>query len=157
MRRSNWHDVRVIEPTDVPQMCDSINGNIVLVPRAAEEMIGVLDSAYTHFFADGDYGMRARKRGVPVWLAPGHLGECRLNPLANSSFDPQLTIRERWRRMFGPKGYRPPRQWWAFVRAHAPWPKVAYWAVPYALFALEALLGGKRRLRRNVQRPMEVT
>jgi GT2 family glycosyltransferase len=157
MRRANWYDVRVIEPTDAPQMCDSINGNIVLVPRAAEERIGALDPAYTHFFADGDYGLRARKHGLPVLLAPGHLGECRLNPLANSSFDPQLSARERWRRMFGPKGYRPPKQWWSFVRSHAPRPKILYWLVPYALFAAEVALGGKRRLRRNVQRPMEVT
>jgi hypothetical protein len=69
----------------------------------------------------------------------------------------KLPARDRWRKMFGPKGYRPPRQWWAFVRAHAPRPKFLYWLMPYALFAAEALLGGKVRLRRNVQRPMEVT
>lgn len=157
MHRTSWYDVRVMEPTDAVQMCDSINGNIVLVPRAAEERIGVLDSAYTHFFADGDYGLRARRHGVPVLLAPGHLGECKLNPLANSSFDPNLSASQRWKKMLGPKGYRPPRQWWAFVRAHAPRPKVLFWAMPYVLFAVETLLGGKVRLRRNVQRPMEVT
>jgi GT2 family glycosyltransferase len=157
MRRASWYDVSVMEPTDRVQACDSMNGNIVLVPRAAEERIGALDPAYTHFFADGDYGLRAKKHGVPVLLAPGHLGECRLNPLAGSSFDPQLSIRERWRKLFGPKGYRPPRQWWAFVRAHAPRPKTIYWATPYVLFAVESLLGGKVRLRRNVRRPMEVT
>ena len=156
MHRTNWYNVRVMEPTDAVQMCDSINGNIVLVPRAAEERIGVLDSTYTHFFADGDYGLRARKNGLPVLLAPGHLGECRLNPLANSSFDATLSAAQRWKKMFGPKGYRPPKQWWTFVRAHAPRPKVLFWAMPYALFAVETLLGGKVRLRRNVQRPMEV-
>ncbi|HEX6962807.1 MAG TPA: glycosyltransferase family 2 protein [Lacipirellula sp.] len=157
MRRTSWFNVRVMDPTDAVQMCDSINGNIVLVPRAAEERIGALDPAYTHFFADGDYGIRARRDDLPVLLAPGHLGECKLNPLAGSSFDPKLSVRERWRKLFGPKGYRPPRQWWAFVRAHAPRPKVVYWLVPYVLFAVESLLGGKVRLRRNVQRPMEVS
>jgi GT2 family glycosyltransferase len=146
-----------MDPCDAVQLCDSINGNIVLVPRAAEEQIGALDPAYTHFFADGDYGIRARKHGLPVLLAPGHLGECKLNPLDGSSFDPKLSVRDRWRKLFGPKGYRPPRQWWAFVRAHAPRPKVVYWLVPYALLAVESLLGGKVRLRRNVQRPMDVT
>lgn len=157
MRRRGWYDVSVMEPTDQPQLCDSINGNIVLVPQEAEERIGVLNPAYTHFFADGDYGIRARKAGVPVLLAPGHLGECRLNPLANSSFDVNLPLRQRWQRMLGPKGYRPPRQWWAFVHAHAPRPKVAYWLAPYVLFGLESLTGGKVRLRRNVRRPMKVT
>jgi GT2 family glycosyltransferase len=157
MHRAGWYDVRVMEPTHCVQMCDSINGNIVLAPRAAEEQIGALDPAYTHFFADGDYGIRARKHSIPVLLAPGHLGTCKLNPLANSSFDPKLSAADRWRKMFGPKGYRPPRQWWAFVRAHAPRPKVVYWAMPYVLLAAETLLGGKVRLRRNVRRPIEVT
>jgi GT2 family glycosyltransferase len=156
MRRDGWYNVSVMQPTDDVQMCDSINGNIVLVPRAAEERIGRLDPAYTHFFADGDYGIRARKAGLPVLLAPGHLGECRLNPVAGSSFDRELPLRERWRKMFGPKGYRPPKQWWAFVKAHAPRPKVAYWAMPYVLFGVESLFGARVRLRRNVQRPMEM-
>ena len=157
MERRGWYDVRVMEPTDQPQMCDSINGNIVLIPRAAEERIGALDVAYTHFFADGDYGIRARQHGIPVLLAPGHLGECKLNPIANSSFDAKLPLRQRWRKMLGPKGYRPPRQWWAFVRTHAPRPKTAYWLAPYLLFGLESLTGGRMRLRRNVRRPMKVT
>ena len=153
MRRKGWHNVSVMDPTDEPQLCDSLNGNIVLVPQAAEERIGVLDAAYRHFFADGDYGIRARSAGIPVLLAPGHLGECRLNPVANSSFDSNLPLRQRWRKMLGPKGYRPPRQWWAFVRAHAPRPKVAYWLAPYVLFGLESLAGGRVRLRRDVQLP----
>jgi len=157
MRRLGWYNVSVMEPTDEPQLCDSINGNIVLIPHEAEERIGALDRAYTHFFADGDYGIRARKQGVPVLLAPGHLGECRLNPIANSSFDAKLPLAQRWRRMLGPKGYRPPRQWWAFVRAHAPRPKAVYWLAPYILFGLESATGGRVRLRRNVRRPMKVT
>ncbi len=157
MQRRSWYDVRVIDPSDVTQPCDTFNGNIVLIPVVVEERIGGLDEAYTHFFADGDYGLRARKQGVELLLAPGHLGECSLNPIANSSFDSSLSFSERWRRMMGPKGYRPPRQWWAFVRAHAPRPKVFYWAVPYLLFFLESLSHGRLRLRRNVQRPMKVS
>jgi len=157
MERKGWYDVRVIDPREVTQPCDTFNGNIVLIPSVVEERIGSLDEAYTHFFADGDYGLRARKQDVAVLLAPGHLGECSLNPIANSSFDGSLSISERWKRMLGPKGYRPPRQWWAFVRAHAPRPKVFYWAVPYLLFFLESLSHGRLRLRRNVQRPMKVS
>jgi GT2 family glycosyltransferase len=154
LRRAAWHNVSVIEPADRAQSCDSMCGNIVLVPRAVEERIGVLDPAYRHFFADGDYGMRARKAGIRILLAPGHLGECRLNPFDNTSFDPALSVRQRWQKMLGPKGYRPPREWWAFVRSHAPRPKVLYWALPYVLFALESLGGGKFRLRRNVKSAM---
>ena len=157
MYRKNWFNVSVMEPTDHPQPCDTFNGNIVLIPSASVDRVGMLDDSYTHFFADGDYGLRAKRAGIPLLLAPGHLGTCELNPLANSSFDPNLTIRQRWQKLLGPKGYRPPRQWWAFVRSHAPRPKVVFWCVPYVLFFIESLAGGKIRLRRDVKTPMEVT
>jgi len=157
LRRSSWHNVSVMEPTDEIQSCDSMSGNIVLVPRVVEERIGGLDRSYRHFFADGDYGLRARKHDVQILLAPGHVGECRLNPLANTSFDSTLTAAQRWRKMFGPKGYRPPREWWTFVRAHAPRPKLLYWLVPYVLFALESLAAGRVRLRRDVKAPVRMT
>jgi GT2 family glycosyltransferase len=156
IRRASWYDARVMEPTDQVQMCDAMNGNIVLVPREAEERLGMMDDRYTHIFADADYAMRARKQGIPVLLAPGHLGSGRLNSLRNSTFDPGLPVIERWRKYFGPKGYRPPDEWWVFVRAHAPRPKVFYWAAPYILFWVETILGGKVRLRRDLQRPMEL-
>ena len=153
MRRQSWHNVRVISPASLPQLCDSINGNIVLVPHAADAIVGGLDPVYTHFFADGDYGLRARKAGIPVLLTPCHLGECRLNPVAGTSFDSQLSFHRRWQKLLGPKGYRPPRQWWAFVSAHAPHPKTLYWATPYVLFLIEGLFGGRIRIRRHVRRP----
>jgi GT2 family glycosyltransferase len=157
IRRVSWHNARVIDPTDKVQMCDSMNGNIVLVPRQAEERLGMMDDRYTHIFADADYGIRARKEGIPVLLAPGHLGTGKLNSLRNTAFDPGLSVIERWRKYFGPKGYRPPDEWWVFVRAHAPRPKVFYWVAPYILFWVESMFGGKLRLRRDLQRPMEMT
>lgn len=155
MRVKNWYSAEVIDPTDQVQACDTINGNIVLTPRAAEQRIGALCPSFTHFFGDSDYGFRARKAGLPVLLAPGHVGECRLNPLAGSTFDARLSVRQRWAKMLGPKGYRPPKQWWAFVSAHAPRPKTLVWAVPYVLFGVESLLGNKIRLRRRLRRPAE--
>jgi GT2 family glycosyltransferase len=154
MRRKSWHNVSIMDPVDGVQSCDGFNGNIVLIPRVVDELVSGLDPSYTHFFADADYGMRARKQGVTLLVAPGYLGECRLNSLAGTSFDKSLSIAERWRKMFGPKGYRPPREWWAFVRSHAPRPKWLYWLIPYALFALESFVGGRLRLRRDVKVPM---
>ncbi|MAT69386.1 MAG: glycosyltransferase [Planctomycetaceae bacterium] len=155
MKRESWHNVRVIAPNGKVRPCDTLNGNIVIVPRQADEIVGGLDPVYTHFFADGDFGLRCRKAGIPILLAPGHLGECRLNPLESTSFGKTLSLRQRWQKMVGPKGYRPPRQWWAFVRAHAPRPKILYWLTPYCLFFAEALLGNRVRLRRNVRRPID--
>ena len=44
------------------------NGNIVLVSRRAFQVLGSLSSAYTHGLGDIDYGVRAKRAGVPVWL-----------------------------------------------------------------------------------------
>jgi hypothetical protein len=55
--------------------------------------------------------------------------------------------------MVGPKGFRPPRQWWTLVHAHAPRPKWFYFSVPYVLFVVEHAFRGRVRLRRNVSRP----
>jgi GT2 family glycosyltransferase len=157
MSVASWFSASLIAPTGAVQPCDTFNGNIVLVPRQAEERIGGLNTAFTHFFGDGDYGLRARKAGIPLLVAPGHLGECRLNSAMGSTFDEQLSVRQRWAKLFGPKGYRPPRQWWAFVRSHAPRPKTLYFAVPYVLFWVEIALGGKVRLRRRLQCQMEAS
>jgi GT2 family glycosyltransferase len=155
IRRHSWRDVEVMMPGNKPQMCDSINGNIVLVPREAEAKIGTMDDRFTHLFADADYGLRARQAGIPVLLAPGHLGTTELNTLKGSTHDLDTSFRERWKLLFGPKGNRPPKEWWIFVRRHAPRPKALYWAGPYVMCLAEGLLGGKVRLRHRLRRPME--
>ena len=68
IRRVTWHNARVMDPTDEVQMCDSMNGNIVLIPSVTEEQLGMMDDRYTHIFADADYGIRARKQGIPLLL-----------------------------------------------------------------------------------------
>lgn len=155
IHRPSWHASEVMKPASGPQMCDTMNGNIVLVPRHTEEKIGLIDPRYTHMFGDADYGLRARKAGVPVLLAPGHLGTTELNSLKGSVHDLRTSWRERWAMLFGPKGHRKPDEWWAFVRAHAPRPKVLYWLIPYAACIAEGLLANRVRFRRQLQRPVE--
>jgi GT2 family glycosyltransferase len=58
------------------------NGNIVLVSRRAFQVIGGLSAAYTHGLGDIDYGIRAKRARVPVWLAAGSLGSCAANRVA---------------------------------------------------------------------------
>jgi GT2 family glycosyltransferase len=157
IRRYGWYDSEVMTPNGDVQMCDTMNGNIVLVPRQAEEAIGMLNDRFTHMFGDADYGLRARKAGIPVLLAPRHLGATELNSLKGTTLDLNLGLRQRWKGLMGPKGHRPPRQWWTYVRAHAPRPKVFYFAVPYAACLAEAVMGNKVTLRREMRTPMDRT
>lgn len=120
-----------IKPGVAAQRCDSMNGNIVLVNRAAAERVGDLDPVFEHAMGDTDYALRARRLGVPVWLAPGFLGLCSDNPRQGGYRDPRLPWRRRWQLMLQRKGL-PWRSWLHFTRRHMglAWP--LYFAWPYA-------------------------
>ena len=130
---------RRIVPGEKPLPCHTINGNIVLIPREAANLTGNLSKAFTHSMGDHDYGLRARKVGCTLWVAPGYLGTCARNEIKGTWQDENLTFSERWRKLNGPKGM-PPREYLSYTRLHGGplWPLL--WVYPYAraltLFAL---------------------
>lgn len=138
-----------VVPAGRPLPADTMNGNLVLVPRGVIERIGHIDGGFGHGMADFDYGLRARSHGFEVWVAPQTLGTCARNPVTQRWNDPALPVGVRWRLMRSPKGL-PPRSWWRFTRRHAGvmWP--VYWLSPYARFLAGALLTtGPGRRRRS--------
>ena len=56
--------------------CGMGNANIMLVPHAIVNKIGILSSVYTHGIADYDYTLQARRNKFGVYVAPGILGHC---------------------------------------------------------------------------------
>lgn len=127
-------------PTDTPQSCDTINGNVVLIPRSVYLVVGNIDEKFTHAMGDVDYGFRARAAGCQVLLAPGHVGTCTVNPRADTFRDETLSRRERLRRAASPKGL-PIAEWAVLCRRHGGplWPVLAL--SPY----LRLLAGRDRR------------
>jgi GT2 family glycosyltransferase len=115
-----WEDVI---PANTPQTCDTFNGNCVLISRSASIALGNLNSSFTHALGDLDYGLRARKTGIPCLVAPGYLAFCPRNDPTNSWTNPSLPFLERWRRLHSAKG-PPPKEWIRFARLHAgrQWP-----------------------------------
>jgi GT2 family glycosyltransferase/glycosyltransferase involved in cell wall biosynthesis len=128
-----------VAPTDTPQSCDTMNGNVVLVPRSVYSVVGNIDERFTHAMGDLDYGLRARSAGCHVFLAPGHVGTCSVNPLAGTFRDATLSRHERLSRVASPKGL-PLAEWAAFCRRHGGplWPALAL--SPYV-----RLMAGRRR------------
>jgi GT2 family glycosyltransferase len=123
--------LRLLDPTDAVQACDTFNGNCVLVSRRAATTLGNLDGRFVHAMGDTDYGLRAKRAGIPMWLMPGFAGRCvNDNAQAGSYQDASLPLKARLQKMLAPKGL-PWRPWLLICRRHAGplWP--LYWAWPY--------------------------
>jgi GT2 family glycosyltransferase len=115
----------------------AMNGRLVAIFRGAWEAAGDLDPIFTHRMADFDYGLRARRHGVPLVVAPGYLGYGDRHTAADTGHDAGAGLRTRWRSVAGPKG-RPVRAWWIYTWRHAGWLAPLHFAWPYA----RALMAG---------------
>lgn len=128
----------VLQPTDIPRRIELFNGNIVLVSRRAYEVIGGLSSAYSHGLGDIDYGVRAKRAGVPVWLAAGTLGSCAANKVVRWR-QPDLPLWKRLRELHRPTGCPP----WQLARLV--WSSGGWW-FPWSVAKLymEAIFPGRK-------------
>jgi GT2 family glycosyltransferase len=106
--------LRPVEPAGRPVRIDTLNANLVLIPRYVVSKLGVFHGAYPHAFADLDYGLRATRHGIPIVLTPRYVGTCRRNRVTGTWQDIRLSRRQRLRRLGEPKGV-PPR---ALLRYH---------------------------------------
>lgn len=137
LSRSNAFKFARVAPAELPQPCDTLTGNIVLISAQAAARAGNLDPGFEHAMGDTDYGLRARKLGVELWIAPGTHGTCSHNPVVNTYMDPDLPLSARWKRMLHRKGL-PWRSWLIFTRRHTGviWP--LYFAWPYLKLVLSS-------------------
>ncbi len=108
----------IVENNDSITECDLGNANIMLVPRAIVEDIGILSEAYTHGIADYDYTLTAKKRGFPVLVAPGILGVC-VDDGLNGFKKGNKTLKERIQFLYSPKGLAY-KEYLYFIKKHFP-------------------------------------
>lgn len=121
----------MIEPQEAVQQCDTFNGNCVLISRQAADVLGNLDPGFVHAMGDTDYGLRARKAGIPMWVMPGYAGRCVNDGSVAGGFgDNSLPFTVRFKKILSPKGL-PWRPWKLLCKRHAGvlWP--LYWSWPY--------------------------
>ena len=122
---------RKVHSDGEPITCDTMNGNVVLLPASVVRDVGNLDPVFEHAMGDIDYGLRARRRGHPIYVAPGFVGQCSTNPTAGTFHDASLPLRTRWRKLVDRKGL-PPRSWMHLTRRHGGWLWPIYFVWPYA-------------------------
>ncbi|MER3492837.1 MAG: glycosyltransferase family 2 protein [Mastigocladus sp. ERB_26_2] len=138
MRSKRWYSNKYefVEPTEELQQCHTMFGNCVLIPASVAQKVGNLDPAFIHTLGDIDYGLRARKLGCSVWIAPGYIGTCSQNSVRGSWVDTKLSVTERLRKLLQPKGY-PIKAWTVFTKRHSGPFWFIYWFLPY----LRAVIG----------------
>lgn len=112
--------LRHVAPTGQPQAVDTVSGNVVLVSAAAERVLGNLDPMFEHIFGDVDYGLRARKAGIPVMLASGYAGTCGANSDTGTHQDTSLPIARRMTLLRRHGKSRHARDWDRMVRRYEP-------------------------------------
>ncbi len=109
------------------RVCDTMNGNCVLMPRDVVENIGLLSENFRHSFGDIDYGLRARAAGYVILECPNPVGKQERNDAWWKSIS-RLDL-NNWRFiLFHPKGV-PASEWFSFCRAHGGvlWPINFIW------------------------------
>ncbi len=149
-RPSAWRPFRVerLQPARTAQRCDSMTGNIVLIPADVALRVGNIDAVFEHSMGDTDYALRARRQGVQVWADAGTHGLCSDNSPVGTWCDASQPLRVRWRDMLGRKGL-PWRSWLVFTRRHAGplWP--VHFASPYVKVLAQGLWRSMTSLRRQ--------
>jgi GT2 family glycosyltransferase len=85
------HDLTPVAATGRPEVCDTMNANCALIPRAVYQAIGILCSAYTHSMGDFDYGFLATRSGIPVVQSANVLGISEPNSEEGSWRDSSLS------------------------------------------------------------------
>ena len=112
-----WSNYRLNVDLSTHQVCDAINGNIVLVPRSVYKVLGTNDPYYRHAAGDTDYGFRAKEHGIPVYTGIGIFGECNLHEKSVVWMDPTHSFVKRWNNFLSPVGNNPFEMFY-FKRKH---------------------------------------
>lgn len=112
-----WKSERVHDQDQYTD-CDFGNANIMLIPKAVVEKIGILAEHFTHSLADYDYTLNAKKSGFGVRVAPGFLGSC-TDDHGNNWKSANTTLKERIAYLKSVKGLAY-HEYLRFIRDHFP-------------------------------------
>jgi len=142
VQRNWWHPLKfdLIQPKVDIQVCDTLHGNCVLIPRKVVQIVGNLDPAFKHNLGDYDYGLRARKQGCEIWMVPGYIGTCSPNPHYKRIQELGKSFTQQWQKVShpNPKGLafkdvtlHSLEEWKVFSQRHGGFFWRIYWLFPY--------------------------
>jgi GT2 family glycosyltransferase len=120
----------ILEPSDKPQACLTMNGNCVLIPASIAKTVGNLDPTFAHAMGDIDYGLRAQKLHFKIYIAPGHIGTCENNPTDGTFNDNNLSALHRFKLLISTKSL-PFKSWATLTFRHGGLKAPLYFLWPY--------------------------
>ena len=113
---SGYNKQGKIVPNGSLQPCDTFNGNCVLIPKFVFQILGNLDWRFRHAIGDLDYGYRAKKAGIKMYVSSDYLGVCDNNPQLPAWARKEVPIMKRIKNLYSPLGYAEPLPFFHFER-----------------------------------------
>jgi GT2 family glycosyltransferase len=137
---------KLMQPSGLNVVCDTLNMNLALISAGAIELIGFLSSDYKHHRADYDYGLRLNAAGGHVIIAEGYFGECDRESSERDNVMFEMPFYEGWKTLNSIK-YASPHERAIFMKQHGGplWP--IFWTIPYVMFVFR---WGRRQLSRRI-------
>ena len=96
--------------------CDTFNGNCVLIPNKVFKIVGNIDQKFSHRFADHDYGLMSKKKGIKIYTSKNYCGICNLDKKKKYKIDDY-------------------KEWMYFLKKHS-----NFWPIHITKFLLKRLL-----------------
>lgn len=94
-----------------------MNGNLVLVPKCVYEELGFIDMCFPHGLGDWDYGLRAIKKRIKIYLTPKNVGVTERHDIDYSlMWSCQISLFSRLKRLYSVKFS--PNIFFVFNRRH---------------------------------------
>lgn len=106
----------LITPNGNLQACDTFNGNCVLIPKYVFQKLGTLDYKFHHAIGDLDYGYRAKKAGIGIYVSPEYIGICDNNPQLPAWARKEIPLFKRIKNLYSPLGYAEPIPFFHFEK-----------------------------------------
>lgn len=113
------------------QLVEYMNGNFVLIPNTVVDKIGIIDPYFRHSAGDTEYGLRAKKNGIPVFVSSDYVGICNRHAWVCKSMDARYSFRERLLFINTPWGARPKESFYLYNKYENFWKGVYMWFIAY--------------------------
>lgn len=98
-------------PIGTIQVTEKINGNFVLIPKDVYNQIGNLNPYFHHSLGDWEYGIRAKKANVKLYITSKFIGTCDRHD-RKMCFEKQIPFFSRLKYLYSPLG---PYPWETFT------------------------------------------